>query len=159
MTLRSHCKRGHPFTEENIYMHKNKHRHCRTCRAERSKKYPPKLSPERKKLYNDRWNLNNPDYFKKNDLKRLYGMTLDQFNSLLDSQGNTCAICKCVMAKVNVDHDHACCPERKTCGKCIRGLLCDGCNTALGRFKDSKEMLKSAINYLDTYEDKKLCQV
>lgn len=33
---------------------------------------------------------------------------------------------------LHLDHDHACCPEKgQSCGKCIRGLLCFGCNGAV----------------------------
>jgi hypothetical protein len=53
---------------------------------------------------------------------------------------NACAVCRRpfgAAGRVFADHDHACCPAQvdqtaKTCGKCIRGLLCFRCNTALG---------------------------
>jgi hypothetical protein len=35
-----------------------------------------------------------------------------------------------------VDHDQACCPdEKRSCGNCIRGLLCLAGNTALGHIE------------------------
>ena len=44
----------------------------------------------------------------------------------------------------NVDHDHACCPEGgRSCGKCIRGLLCMECNKYLG-FYENKDMAAKA---------------
>jgi hypothetical protein len=52
-----------------------------------------------------------------------------------------------------VDHDHACCPAPppkfplKSCGKCIRGLLCFRCNTALGYFEQYRDV---ATLYLDS---------
>jgi hypothetical protein len=58
---------------------------------------------------------------------------------MLAGQGQACAMCRRPFKKgerVCADHDHACCPPSpttaKTCGKCIRGLLCFRCNTALG---------------------------
>lgn len=68
------------------------------------------------------------------------GITEEEFNALLEKQGHACAICRSPFEdgkRICADHDHACCPVQphaiaKTCGKCIRGLLCVKCNTWLG---------------------------
>jgi len=68
------------------------------------------------------------------------GITAEEFDQMLAAQGRACAMCHKSFAdgdRIFVDHDHACCPGQvkvtpKTCGKCIRGLLCFRCNTALG---------------------------
>jgi len=49
----------------------------------------------------------------------------------------------------HVDHDHTCCPGDKTCGKCVRGILCAKHNVGLGAFNDSVAELKKAIAYLE----------
>ena len=48
-----------------------------------------------------------------------------------------------------IDHDHSCCPGQKTCGKCIRGILCNDCNIAEGRLKSDKELVKALLRYLE----------
>jgi hypothetical protein len=48
---------------------------------------------------------------------------------------------------LEIDHDHACCPKRPTCGKCTRGLLCDRHNRAIGFFETWEEWV-IAINYV-----------
>ncbi len=68
------------------------------------------------------------------------GITEDEFNAMLAAQGHACAICRRSFGegqRICADHDHSCCPAQpkekaKTCGKCIRGLWCFRCNTALG---------------------------
>jgi hypothetical protein len=89
-------------------------------------------------------------------LKVNYKITEEDFNVLLESQNYRCAICKTdrPLGKgvFNIDHDHLCCPttskNTKTCGKCIRGLLCSRCNTGLGFLDDNIDNLYSAITYL-----------
>ena len=35
----------------------------------------------------------------------------------------------------SIDHDHRCCPGAQSCGKCVRGILCGRCNTALAHYE------------------------
>jgi hypothetical protein len=49
---------------------------------------------------------------------------------------------------LHIDHDHACCPGNKSCGQCVRGVLCQGCNTALGALRESPEVIVGLIDYL-----------
>ena len=86
-----------------------------------------------------------------------YNITDIIYNEILESQGFACAICRTpeseLKLKLSVDHDHLCCPGRTSCGKCIRGLLCNICNLSLGGFKDSEEMLKAALKYLTYHRE------
>ena len=68
-----------------------------------------------------------------------YGITEARYNQMLADQGNACAICRTPFGnqRVCIDHDHSCCPvpasgHTRSCGRCIRGLLCVRCNTWLG---------------------------
>lgn len=87
--------------------------------------------------------------------ERRYNITEAQRDEMLAAQGGACLVCRdsdpgrawCT------DHDHGCCPERaRSCGKCIRGILCFRCNTLLGHALDSTETLRSAIEYLEKWE-------
>ena len=85
-------------------------------------------------------------------LKVMYNTTREAFEALLAKQGGCCAICGTAepggKGTWQVDHDHSCCAGRKSCGKCIRGLLCVRCNTALGLLRDSIKVLERALIYL-----------
>jgi hypothetical protein len=61
-----------------------------------------------------------------------------------------CAICG-VRTKLERDHDHRCCGQKKLCEKCVRGWLCEQHNKALGLFKDNVEHLQKAIEYLEEF--------
>jgi len=124
---------------------------------ERSKKYTEKIKSEGKiSEYNRKYRENggskkskkyydtNKDVWRNSQLKRTYGIKLDEYNKMLKQQENRCSICgehKDLFRKfLAVDHDH------KT--GAIRGLLCKNCNTGLGNFKDSVEIMNKAIAYL-----------
>lgn len=79
-----------------------------------------------------------------------YGISLEEFTTLLEAQGG-CATCgRTVSGGKNwhVDHDHACCDGKNSCGRCIRGILCHFCNLALGAVRDDPTTLRKMIDYL-----------
>ena len=86
-------------------------------------------------------------------LLKVYKITAAEYEALLESQGGVCAICKKDPYKPAVDHDHACCPGRggednPTCGGCVRGILCQRCNQALGLLRDDANIAARAAEYL-----------
>lgn len=85
-----------------------------------------------------------------------YGLVAGQFAVMLRVQAGRCAICRQMPSAesrgLHVDHDHSCCTSHaKSCGKCVRALLCDKCNTGLGKFRDSPELLRRAAGYLEEH--------
>ena len=112
-------------------------RTCKSC-SDEQRRIRKAEDPEKASKDSRRWNLN-----------RRYDMTQESFNELYESQGGLCAICEVSLAdSMHVDHDHSCCTGENTCGKCVRGLLCMSCNTGLGKFRDSRELLLKAAEYL-----------
>jgi hypothetical protein len=96
-----------------------------------------------------RYRISNPDNVRATKIKR-HGITLDEFDRMVEDRGGRCDICGVIPdRRLHVDHDHACCSGRWSCGQCIRGLLCSRCNLALGGFHDDAELLSSAIHYLE----------
>lgn len=85
---------------------------------------------------------------------RLYGISAAQYAEMLRAQEGCCKLCRTPQIdepqRFTVDHDHACCPGAKTCGKCVRGLLCTRCNKALGLFRDDPELLTAAVHYVES---------
>lgn len=98
-----------------------------------------------KKHYKKRWRL-----------WTRYRITPEGHLAILASQEYRCAICKSEKSRPgvdnlsywHVDHDHACCPGEKSCGKCVRGLLCGLCNHGLGSFRDNPNFMIAASDYV-----------
>lgn len=81
-------------------------------------------------------------------LKRRYGITPEDYDSMLEAQEGLCAICGggCKTGRrLAVDHDHE--------TKAVRALLCAACNQGLGNFADSPETLEAAARYLRSHKE------
>ena len=76
-----------------------------------------------------------------------YGLTLDEYADLFVKQNNKCAICDQEFIHKKHTHIDHCHKTNK-----VRSLLCHGCNTAIGLFKESPTIIKSALEYLSKHE-------
>lgn len=85
--------------------------------------------------------------YNEGELRKKYGITLMQFQSMLDTQEGKCAICGEVKP-LSVDHDHS--------SGLVRELLCKDCNTGLGHYADDQNRLTKAIAYLAKHAHKKV---
>jgi len=104
--------------------------------------------------YIKQWQADNPEKTRRNKynykLKKRGLKDYDEYLELLDQQGNVCKICGCDnpaqwntnMTFFSVDHCH------KT-GK-VRGLLCDRCNNGIARFLEDPDLLRKAVEYLES---------
>lgn len=112
---------------------------CRTCKYSREKLYWAKPANERRKFdYMKR-------YLRDYDLRKKYGITLDEYKTMAEEQNFLCFICgkSNEERSLNVDHDHS--------TGLVRKLLCDACNTALGHVRESITILESMINYVNMF--------
>ena len=133
------CKVEKPKTEFN----KNKNfkdghaKYCRECTVELNAQNRQKRKADPEK--NSKYLLGQQDYH----LRRTFGISLDEYNAMHASQGGVCCICQQPQSngrKLAVDHCHS--------KGHIRGLLCDLCNTALGKFNDDAHRLERAARYI-----------
>jgi hypothetical protein len=150
------CPSGHELTEENTHIdQKTGRKRCRRCRGEYSKKYYH-ANKEKIKAYYKKWDENNKDRrlanARKATLKSVYGITEADYEAMQEAQNNLCAICNKPQSelrnkyvgsptkRLDIDHCH------KT--NIVRGLLCRRCNTGIGLFFESPELLNKAVEYL-----------
>jgi hypothetical protein len=116
---------------------KNKEKPCDECRAAANKYRRDKRIKDNKVLGYD------PRRFKRHHI------TKEIYDKLLNKYKGKCWICKKNEAN-HIDHDHSCCNDNSfSCGKCIRGVLCSNCNTAIGLFRDDVSLLENAKKYLN----------
>jgi Recombination endonuclease VII len=90
-----------------------------------------------------------------------YNLPPGWLDQKLTEQGGVCEISGQPETSVNkrtgkvyplaIDHDRACCPGNRSCGKCLRGLIRRNLNVALGMFNDDPELLRAAADYIERY--------
>lgn len=157
---KTHCPHGHEYNLQNTTYNSIGHRSCKTCCKERSKKVywsdPEKQLTWHKKYYIKKRTKILAYKKKYRDAKRhieaKYNLQTSYAN-MVANQGGLCATCGKEPDErgLHVDHDHACCNVSKSCGKCVRGLLCHSCNAGLGLLNDSIETLQNMIKYLQEH--------
>jgi hypothetical protein len=112
---------------------KNKEKVRETNRRYNAKRTPKPLTEAQKKRKRTKRRESN--------LMSKYGLTIAEYDGMMKRQQSCCAICRQRFGKrPHVDHDHK--TDR------VRGLLCHGCNTSLGGFRDDSRILLQAVMYL-----------
>lgn len=124
-------------------------------------------NPEAGRLVASLWRARHPDYkydpakavaatqrwrdshreqhvanIRRRNLRKMYGITVEQYDQMLAEQNGGCALCGKPPEKkrLSVDHDHS-------NGK-VRGLLCRHCNFMIGLAREEPKVFEAAIAYL-----------
>lgn len=151
------CPAGHPYDEANTLVTKQGHRQCRACKRQRAearrRAAGMEVRGERSMCRNNLHEMTGDNVYswkgkqrqckacrKINLAARNYGLTPDQYLDLQVSHAGACGACGVKADRLYIDHDHA--------TGAVRGLLCNGCNLALGHVQDSPEVLRGLIHYL-----------
>lgn len=156
------CRATKPVTEFHRFVHAKDGLtpHCKSCRRTSNRLYRSangdKVRAQRRTAYRanpqraHRWRKENPERHRelqrRSSLKTLYQLTPEQYEALLLAQNGVCALCSRPSSKrLHVDHDHGCCPGIRSCGQCVRGLLCGPCNRLLGWFDNHRDAITSYL--------------
>lgn len=113
-----------PANHDTFLVGRNENGSCKPCMAVSRRK----------------WAKNNPEAFQryryKADLKMKYGLTIEQHQAMIKEQGGKCKMCNKTKRLV-IDHCHV-------SGK-VRGLLCNGCNVAVGHYENHKPLIEKYL--------------
>ena len=151
--LKTHCKWGHPYLGDNIFISKNGRRVCRTCRDKRTAEWATNNQEARKKHSRD-WYHNhkddNPEQLRvrnyRTGIMRRFGITAEVYKAKLAAQNNLCMLCgkpfdySNEMTRPHLDHNHQ--TDK------LRDFIHGRCNLGIGHFLDSPAMCRKAEEYL-----------
>jgi hypothetical protein len=131
-------------------------REWRARNKEKNAEYQKEYNKEYRKKNVEKLNASNKKWREENKeqdalvmlkarLKRKYNLSIDEYETLIESQNNSCKVCGThaknnLKGKLYIDHCH-------TTGK-VRGLLCMKCNSALGLLNDDKTLIQNLLDYL-----------
>ena len=160
-------KESHQFFK--IYKNKNKLRsRCKKCDKEYYLNNTNRYNQIRiknkinKMQYDKIYNTQNKMKAKENKMLNKYKLTLDDWYNMLTNQYNQCYICNNLLNLDNpnnicVDHNHETGQVRKLlCRNCNLAItyntVCSYCNSRIGKLKENKFILQSAIIYLEEFK-------
>ncbi len=108
---------------------------------------------EKMRAYQRKWMKAHPEISRRNALKRLYGITVEQWEVLFDRQERMCAVCTLdesdYKGKWYTDHNHR-------TGK-VRGIVCVRCNQVIGALEDPAVSL--AQDYITRYSGERIKEI
>lgn len=121
---------------------------CKDCCREYNRSYSQRPHVQARRHARSRVN----EYDRQVRVQWLYGLSPETYEALLARQGHGCAICRTDMpggrwGTWHVDHDHRHCPGIRGCAECVRGLLCNNCNLALGHLHHDLNIITAAAAY------------
>jgi hypothetical protein len=132
----SRCRKTKPIEEFGISRNKSEaypRSCCKVCAVDVTKLWAKKQTTEKRLLV-----------YRRHQLKKKYGISLEQYDQMLALQNGRCGVCESVSPRGKptfaVDHCH-------DTGR-VRGLLCGPCNQAIGLLGDNEKLLFKAIQYL-----------
>lgn len=145
------CNSTKSISEFNDHMFRIRYPYCTDCsRAVTKASYSkPEAKMRHRKWYKEKYE----DTAENARLLKLYGITLDQYNSMLEQQEHKCEICKSPETAVSrngytlrlaIDHNHL--------TGAIRSLLCFRCNRGIGYFEENPKLIKEILKYLKKHE-------
>lgn len=136
----SYCKdcvreRGAAYYQRNREQIRAKEAERRRARGVPAKRF-------RKDYTDEEWKAHRRKQDRGYSLKKLYGITMEDYERMLDEQHGGCAVCGTPPGarRLHVDHDHE-------TGK-VRSLLCNGCNAALGHLKEDPARMTAMAHYI-----------
>ncbi len=131
--------------------------HCWPCHRERDAEYSRnwrKNNPEKRTAVVSAYNRSEAKL--RSNRRWKFGLAPEVIDAMIEAQGGVCGLCERNFSggETFVDHDHSCCPARKkTCGKCVRKILCRACNLGLGLLQDDPEFLRKAADYIEQHRN------
>lgn len=125
---------------------------CNSCYTKEYRAANPEKFIANRELSKQLLKERGPRY-KAAERDRKFGLEPGGYDRMREEQNYKCAACGVheseLTRAMHVDHDHKCCPEvGKSCGKCVRGLLCHHCNVALGHLNDDLDRVMAIGAYL-----------
>ena len=127
-------KRAHTLRKERVSENPEKYRQLRSDSYKRNLKREQEYGAEYREV--------NKETLRSRELKRKYGISIEDYELMFKSQKGLCGICYLPSGDRNFDIDHC-----HSTGK-VRGLLCRSCNVMIGHSKDDPILLLGAVDYL-----------